>query len=295
MLQKQHTKEERDSKIYASLGTILFSGLVLVILFSVVLKVPALGLGDSGIELSLGNSDDGMGGIQPSELGLTGGESSSPPPKVAKTQEDVMTQDIEDAPVVADHSKKTKPSTNPVTPPTEPTAKPPQQQIQLPTVNPNALYKGKSKSSSQDQGGEGGNEGITGKPGDQGKPYGTTTGKAYEGVPGQGGNGTGSGGSGGTGSGGGTGISYSLGGRGAKSLPKPSYNSNEQGVVVVTIWVNPEGKVTRVESGAKGTTISDISLRRMAETAAKQATFSPNPNAPEEQKGTITYRFLKQN
>ncbi|MDE6629828.1 MAG: hypothetical protein K2K11_00180, partial [Bacteroidales bacterium] len=37
---------------------------------------------------------------------------------------------------------------------------------------------------------------------------------------------------------------------------KPSYNSEEEGVVVVRIWVNPAGAVTRVQAGVKGTTPS---------------------------------------
>jgi hypothetical protein len=97
------------------------------------------------------------------------------------------------------------------------------------------------------------------------------------------------------GSGTGDGNSYDLGGRSSRSLPKPSCNSVEQGRVVVSIWVNREGRVTRVSAGAKGTTVTDPSLIRQAESAARQALFSANPDGPEEQIGKIIYNFIKLN
>jgi hypothetical protein len=60
---------------------------------------------------------------------------------------------------------------------------------------------------------------------------------------------------------------------------------------VVTIFVNRAGDVTRVISGAKGTTTASTELRQLAERAAMKAKFSPKPDAQEEQKGTITYIF----
>ena len=92
----------------------------------------------------------------------------------------------------------------------------------------------------------------------------------------------------------GSGISYDLGGRGARSLPKPTYNSPEQGKIVVSIIVNRQGQVTSASAGAKGTTISEINLRQQAENTARKTVFEPNADAPEEQRGTITYVFVKQ-
>jgi TonB family protein len=76
-------------------------------------------------------------------------------------------------------------------------------------------------------------------------------------------------------------------------LLKPSYNSEDQGKVVVTITVNKEGKVIKAIAGAKGTSVSDQTLWKMAETAALRSTFNAKSDAAEEQKGTITYRFVK--
>jgi protein TonB len=89
-------------------------------------------------------------------------------------------------------------------------------------------------------------------------------------------------------------ISYDLGGRGARILPKPTFNSSEEGKIVVSVKVNIEGKVTYASAGAKGTTISEINLLQQAESAARKTIFAPDPDAPDEQRGTITYKFIKQ-
>ncbi len=86
-------------------------------------------------------------------------------------------------------------------------------------------------------------------------------------------------------------ASYDLHGRSARGIPPPDANYTEGGTVTVTIYVNRDGNVTRVISGARGTTTSNSNLRALAEKAAKAAKFSPKDDAPEEQKGTITYVF----
>jgi hypothetical protein len=109
------------------------------------------------------------------------------------------------------------------------------------------------------------------------------------------GNGSGYGPGDGPGSGPGSGGGYTLVGRGAKNIPKPAYISDEQGKVVVTIWVNRDGVVTRAEPGAIGTTISDASVWKECKDKALKAKFTAKKDAAEIQKGTITYYFIKQN
>ena len=75
------------------------------------------------------------------------------------------------------------------------------------------------------------------------------------------------------------------------TLPKPQYNSNQQGRVVVRIWVDQQGRVTRAEYEPKGSSTSDGDLVTKAIAAARKARFNADPSAPEEQKGTITYIF----
>jgi hypothetical protein len=100
----------------------------------------------------------------------------------------------------------------------------------------------------------------------------------------------------GTGAGtGGGGVLFSLSGRMAKSLATPEYNSPDQGTVVVRFWVNKDGVVIRAEAGQRGTTVNDRNLWKTAETAALKSSFNADNNAPEQQVGTITYRFIKLN
>ena len=138
-----------------------------------------------------------------------------------------------------------------------------------PTVNNRAIYRGNNNPQA------GGSEGITGQPGDQGNPNGLAGVRQYEGNGGRG-NGTG----------------YDLGGRGAKSLHRPSDDFTEEGTIVVDIWVNQAGKVVRADVAKKGTTLINGDMRQKAVQAALRSTFAADPDAPEEQHGTITYTFV---
>ncbi len=75
------------------------------------------------------------------------------------------------------------------------------------------------------------------------------------------------------------------------SLPKPAYNSQEEGTVVVRIWVDQYGKVTRAVAGAEGTTTTDSKLWSAARAAAMKSNFNMDGDAPALQEGTITYKF----
>ncbi len=257
-------EKERKSRLAALAGTILFHALLLVVLLLLAFHTPLPLPGEEGVEVNLGYSDEGMGDIQPDVPALA--PDVAPPPSQTRADEELVTENTEEAPAIEKNKKKTE-KTKPVTKPTPAVEKPKE-----PTVNQKALYPGKSTKTSP-----GGNQGITGKPGDQGKPDGTPGSPNYEGNGGKG-----------------NGISYDLGGRGARSLPKPTYNSPEQGKIVVSIKVNKLGQVTYASAGAKGTTISEINLRQQAENAARKTVFAPDDNAPDEQRGTITYVFVKQ-
>jgi flagellar biosynthesis GTPase FlhF len=121
-------------------------------------------------------------------------------------------------------------------------------------------------------------QGATFPGGNQGVP----TGDANAGTYGPGGSGQGDQG---------TGISYSLSGRTANSLPKPRYPGNDEGLVVVKVTVDKYGTVTAAEPGARGTTIMDQSFWNEAKQAALKAKFNTDENAPAFQQGTISYRF----
>ncbi len=118
-------------------------------------------------------------------------------------------------------------------------------------------------------------QGVTYGAGNQGSPNGTANADKY-----------------GPGGGVGNGVSFSLDGRSALSLPKPSYPGNEEGVVVVQVTVDKTGAVKKAEAGVKGSNTTDPELIAAARKAALLAKFNVDENAPAFQVGTITYRFV---
>ncbi|MCD4725334.1 MAG: hypothetical protein K8R63_10885, partial [Bacteroidales bacterium] len=270
---------EKNNRFKGIVGTIAFHLLALLAILFFALSTPLPLPGEEGVEVNLGSSDQGMGLVQEqSPPPVQQAPTALPPPQTdpePEPEEDLITQDVEDAPAIEeekaeekDEIKKEeeviKAEETPIEETVQEAEEEPEPQPEPPKVNERALYKGTSNSD-----GEGSNQGETGQPGDQGNPNGTPDATNYEGQGGIG-----------------DGIGYDLGGRGVKHLPKPAYNSDEQGKVVVDIKVDRSGKVVSAIAGAKGTTISDLSLRRLAEEAALRSIFSPDPNAPDRQRGT---------
>lgn len=280
---------EKNNRFKGVVGTIGFHLLALLAILYFAMSTPLPLPGEEGVEVNLGSSDQGMGYVQEqSPPPVQQPPPALPPPQTdpePEPEEDLITQDVEDTPAIEEEDVEEKdeekqeevPSAESQVPNEEVVQEAeaePEPQPEPPKVNERALYKGNSNTD-----GDGSNQGETGEPGDQGQPNGTIDATNYEG-------------SGGLGD---EGVGYDLGGRGAKHLPKPAYDSEEQGKVVVDIKVDRNGKVVSAIAGAKGTTISDLRLRRLAEEAALRSVFSPDPNAPVRQKGTITYNFIRLN
>ena len=254
----------------AIVGTIVFHGLLVALLLFMALRTPLPLPGEEGVEVSLGYDVTGSGLVQPEKLQpiSQAQPTVSPPPK----PREIVTQSTEEAPALPDASKtKEKPKEKPKEQPKEQ----PVEELKPaePKVNPRALYTPQKTDAT-----ESGTQGDGTKAADQGKETGSPNSTKAEGNAQAG-----------------DGISFDLEGRGSVNLPKPAYNSPEQGRVVVKIWVNKQGQVTRVQTGVKGTTISDLKLQQLAGDAAQKAVFTPNPNAPDTQTGTITYNFLRRN
>ncbi len=84
---------------------------------------------------------------------------------------------------------------------------------------------------------------------------------------------------------------FDLGGRGVdeNGLQRPAYTVQDEGRVVVTITVNPAGKVIATSIN-KRTNTMNATLRAAAEEAARKTVFAA-VNGPDNQTGTITYYF----
>lgn len=253
---------ERQRNTIAASGTVIFMGLLLILMLILSLSRPYPPPPEFGVEVNLGFSMDGMGDIQPdipSEVSRFTPSSQAP-------QEHLATQDNSDFALPSQQRPREQRAT-----PTPAPAQETQPEPQQPQINQAALFPPRNPA-------QGGNEGTTGRPGDQGQPDGSKEGTAYSGTPGSGG-----------------GVSFNLAGRQANNLARPEYDSPDQGTVVVRILVDANGRVIRAEAGQRGTTVNDRTLWKTAETAALRSSFTPDKNAPEQQVGTITYRFIKVN
>lgn len=116
-----------------------------------------------------------------------------------------------------------------------------------------------------------GNQGTGKGEGQQGAPTGNSNEGASQGLGGYG--------------------SFSLEGRslGPGGLPKPAYNVADEGKVVVSIVVTPDGAVVST-SIHKSTNTVNAALRKAAEEAARKARFN-RIEGKSNQTGTITYYF----
>jgi hypothetical protein len=267
---------KQTNRPLAAILTLVFHGLLILFLIFMILRTPIPPYpeagGGSGLEVNFGNSENGMGDNNSEEL--------IPISTQNLTQEndnDVLTQETEEA-IAMNSDDKVKKKDNKVI------------KINDPVIDAKALYKKKS------------GDGNTGTAGNQGKLTGDVNSTGYNGDGGSGGgtggghgHGQGPGDGDGIGPGHAKGISYMMKDRTIKYLPKPIYNSKNEGIVVVNIWVDKNGLVTKAIAGGRGTTTPNTQLWKLAEDAAKRATFSVSAKAPEEQKGTITYNFVNLN
>lgn len=248
--------KDKDNKrtIISILATILFHVAFVLLLMFMGFKYPDPPPAERGVEMDIGSLLD-AGNAMPGELG--GSDESNPIHDVSDVDENTVNQNSEEAPISSKKVDNKQVNTKKVT------DKP---KVTEEKINPNALFqKGKVKASGSGEG-TGSGDGKGDKDG--------------------GGGGTGSDMSG-------SGTSFSLAGRGKKSIGLPSSKTNEVGSIIVTIFVDQDGNVVRAVAGARGTTIDNKSMWRHCEYAARQSKFSSNPNAPEEQRGTITYKFRR--
>ena len=83
---------------------------------------------------------------------------------------------------------------------------------------------------------------------------------------------------------------YSLFGRTVINKFTPENNCNENGTVIIEIVVDKNGNVTDAKSGRGSTTVSECLINN-SKSAALKTKWNIEENAPEKQKGKITYKF----
>jgi colicin import membrane protein len=271
-MEETRKKDQRN----AMLGTLIFHAVLVVFLLLFGLSTPLPLPEEEGVLVTLGYLNEGMGDLQP--LSASPATPASQPSVPSSQAEEVVTQQTEESIRLPDETPSRRPAEpQPESPRREPTPEPVQSAPETPPepprpqVDQRALFPGADQRTTERQ-----DQGQTDTQGNQGRPEGAVDGAGFEGV-GQGG------------------VEFNLTGRRANFLPIPEYTTRAQGRVVVSIIVNRQGQVVRVSAGARGTTTSDQALWRLAEDAARRARFDVATNAPEEQTGTITYNFIRQN
>jgi outer membrane biosynthesis protein TonB len=285
--EKENKGFEQRKQISSVIITLLIHGLLLLILYLSTLSLPNPPYQDNegGMSVNFGTSDVGTGDEQAysyTPIASTTAPAPTPPAPASSTEEEVATQDIEDAPAIAkpEPVKKT-PITKPVEPvktPVKPTAATTTPTPPQPKADENALFKpgayGKPNNSNGD--------GLGGGKGDQGELGGDPNSKSYEG------SGTGFG----TGNGDGIGDgNVRLAGRKLRFKPEVNDRSQAKGKVVIQIKVDRSGKVVDARYTQAGSTTSDEGLIRTSIEAAYKYRFDENQGASEIQTGAISFIY----
>lgn len=288
---------ENQKNIKAATWTGIICGALLLLCFLVSWSVPAPEpeLQEEGMEVNLGNSDQGLGEIAPMIPGPPSAEEQevNTPPKTQITQaEDAKEPETNDndkeapeavipKPAVKKPDAKELPKKENTTPVKVSNPQPAIVDNPKPAPpKPKATYKGGTASGTggndADSWNNSRNQGIAGGKGDQGKPGGSPDADSYTG-------------NGGTGK---SGVSISRGLQGRKISRLPSFQDDfsENAKVAVDIKVDGSGNVISASFQPKGSTTSDAGLRSIALQKAKQIKFSASGNG-EESLGTIIFNF----
>jgi len=262
-------EENNYPKAFLATGVIM-AVLIALCYFIVFQNPPVQDDGTGGLLVNYGTTDEGMGkdNMSTEEPSVAEKANHTQPTKVTpapateqKTQVDnsdqkVVTQDAEDAPVVAANSKKTAPAV--ATAPTKP--------VKKEVVNKAALYTGKHN----DGGGAG--DGTTTTPGNQGSKNGSTLSDNY-----------GPGGSGG-----------GLHGMPQWSFVSPLNVTNANrvpGTVVIDITVDPNGNVIEAHYDRAKTRMADLGLIQKCENIVKNSKLTSSAPASGNQKGQVNFIF----
>lgn len=296
---KQFIKEHKRGLISTAVFHIALILFLIFMGFHIPLPLP----GEEGILINFGVEDFGSGDVEPSNSASAQSvpkETSPPeqqivPTQIAEAKEEILTQDIEETAAIESQKEKPKEKTpeeiaeekrlqeelvkkriedKKRKEQEETERKRKEEEARKAQANSdmikNAFGNGKNDNANNSTG-----EGETTYKGNQGQKNGSVDSKNH-GI----GHGLGADGSG-----------WSLKGRKNIKLPKPDYNIQEEGKVVVEIRVNSYGQVISATPGKKGTTIQSSALYRIAKQAALKAKFDAKPNTPD-QIGTITYVFI---
>ena len=287
----------KKNKVTGLVGTLVLHAVLLVLLFLIAISKPKA-QEEGGVPVMLGNMEMAQGNADPytltdvdilDEPQLPSEVSAPEPVPTPPVESEMITQ--EDEPTVAvpkketpkptpkkEAVKKEAPKKEPVKPKEKTEAEKRAEAERLAAEKKAAEEKAAAEAAAKRIAGAFGKGTQMGSKGnaDSGNGIqGSPTGNAAEGqTTGVGGYGT-----------------FDLNGRslGPGGLPRPVYNVQEEGRVVVTITVNPAGQVIQTSINKRTNTVN-AALRKAAEDAARKARFNA-VGGVNNQTGTITYYF----
>lgn len=271
----------KNSRIQGIVGTVIVHLVILLILLFVFIHGTEV-QEEGGVPVMLGNTELSQGDFDPYTLTevdiLNEPQMESVPEQtsdVEASEQEMITQDVEETVAVTPQKKKDTAKKTEKEQPKKTVPEKTREQIEA--EKKAAAEKAAAEAAAKKI------AGAFGKGTTMGSKGSGTTGKGIEGSPTGNGNVGKSTGVGGVGS-------WDLNGRSLNgSLPVPVYNVQDEGRVVVTITVNPAGKVISTSINKRTNTVN-AALRRAAEEAARKATFN-TISGVNNQTGTITYYF----
>lgn len=271
----------KNSRIQGIVGTVIVHLVILLILLFVFIHGTEV-QEEGGVPVMLGNTELSQGDSDPYTLTevdiLNEPQMESVPEQtsdVEASEQEMITQDVEETVAVTPQKKKDTAKKTEKEQPKKTVPEKTREQIEA--EKKAAAEKAAAEAAAKKI------AGAFGKGTTMGNKGSGTTGKGIEGSPTGNGNVGKSTGVGGVGS-------WDLNGRSLNgSLPVPVYNVQDEGRVVVTITVNPAGKVISTSINKRTNTVN-AALRRAAEEAARKATFN-TISGVNNQTGTITYYF----
>ena len=265
----------RKSEIIGAVGTLAVHIAVILFLYLMFIRKPDM-TGESGVPVMLGNVEMAKGMFNPNTMTEV---DIRPEPVV--TPEEVVPQETEQEMIT-----QTEEETVAIKPKAEPKPKKetPKKKEQKKPVEKTEAEKRAEQEKAAAVAANKAIAGAFGKGAQMGSKGNTASGSGVQGSP------TGNSSTGKTSGVGGYGE-FDLNGRslGEGGLPRPVYNVQDEGKVVVTIIVNPAGVVINTSINKQTNTVN-AALRRAAENAAKKARFNVIDGVNNQQ-GTITYYF----
>ena len=250
------------------IGTVSFHGVMLLILWFTVLRTE-IPEEEGGVMVNFGNVNAAVGTFEPrsEEPARPTAPPPAPEPTPEPSEQDLITQDMEESVAIEEAKRKEEEERRKrQEEEAERKRREEERQRQERAIQNKVAdaFFGKGDTHSDSQGDA--SEGV----GNQGSPFGNADRGQNDGV----------------------GYGWSLDGRtynGKGDFPRPNYNIQEEGRIVIDITVNPQGKVISASIG-KGTNIDNATLRRDALSAARRVVFN-SISSVNNQMGTITYNY----